>query len=363
MAYTTFILPFRPVFDSNGLPVPGAKLNFYLTGTLVRSPVYADSALTTQLPNPVVANSAGRFVDIFLDAAVIYRVTITDENDVLLDDSDPYAFGNAGVSVDLISTQTISGAKTFSSGLTTADQVYGAAWDANLTVPTKNAVYDKIQSMPAGTVTSVSVATAAGVSGTVATATTTPAITVTLGAITPTSISTGAITASGAITAVDEVYGAAWNGSLQVPTKNAVYDKIEAAALADKWTLLSTTTISGVTASVTQTGLTGYNDILVVLDGVSHNDAGAGQFFAHYSTDGTTFPVSNLITGGVNAANTMDAVAFITSAAGYVLSVSSYDTSNIGVTIRQELGATLSAVKVQPLAGSFDAGVIKFYAR
>ncbi len=215
MAYTTFILPFRPVFDSNGLPVPGAKLNFYLTGTLIRSPVYADSALTTQLPNPVVANSAGRFVDIFLDAAVIYRVTITDENDVLLDDSDPYAFGNAGVSVDLISTQTISGAKTFSSGLTTADEAYGVAWDANLTVPTKNAVYDKMQTA-LGTVTAVSVTTAAGVSGTVANATTTPAITLTLGAITPSSV-----------TVTDAAYSAAWNGSLQVPTKNAVYDKIE----------------------------------------------------------------------------------------------------------------------------------------
>lgn len=27
--------------------------------------------------------------------------------------------------------------------------------------------------------------------------------------------------------AVDEVYGPAWDGSLEVPTKNAVYDKIE----------------------------------------------------------------------------------------------------------------------------------------
>lgn len=53
-----------------------------------------------------------------------------------------------------------------------------------------------------GTVTSVSVTTHTGVSGTVATATTTPAISITLGAITPTSVNTtaGAIT-GGAITA------------------------------------------------------------------------------------------------------------------------------------------------------------------
>lgn len=51
-----------------------------------------------------------------------------------------------------------------------------------------------------GTVTSVSVTTANGVSGTVATATTTPAITLTLGAITPSSVAIGAgsaITSSG----------------------------------------------------------------------------------------------------------------------------------------------------------------------
>lgn len=48
-----------------------------------------------------------------------------------------------------------------------------------------------------GTVTSVSVTTAAGVSGSVATPTTTPAITITLGAITPTSVAaSGAVTGS-----------------------------------------------------------------------------------------------------------------------------------------------------------------------
>lgn len=46
-----------------------------------------------------------------------------------------------------------------------------------------------------GTVTSVSVVTANGVSGSVATSTSTPAITLTLGAITPTSVTTGAFSA------------------------------------------------------------------------------------------------------------------------------------------------------------------------
>jgi hypothetical protein len=35
------------------------------------------------------------------------------------------------------------------------------------------------------------------------------------------------VTASGDVTVADEAYGSGWNGSTEVPTKNAVYDKIE----------------------------------------------------------------------------------------------------------------------------------------
>lgn len=63
-----------------------------------------------------------------------------------------------------------------------------------------------------GTVTSVSVTTANGVSGSVATATTTPAITLTLGAITPSSIDAG----SGAITTTGNVSGNNWLGTTAV---------------------------------------------------------------------------------------------------------------------------------------------------
>lgn len=41
---------------------------------------------------------------------------------------------------------------------------------------------------------------------------------------------TGGVTVDGALSVSDDAYGAGWNGSTQVPTKNAVYDKIEALA-------------------------------------------------------------------------------------------------------------------------------------
>lgn len=43
-------------------------------------------------------------------------------------------------------------------------------------------------------------------------------------------IRTGTGAFSGDVTVPDEVYGIAWNGSLEVPTKNALYDKIESIA-------------------------------------------------------------------------------------------------------------------------------------
>ncbi len=63
--------------------------------------------------------------------------------------------------------------------------------------------YDDLTNKPTlsgGTVTSVSVTTANGVSGSVANSTTTPAITLTLGAITPSSVSTGTIVSTGGVT-------------------------------------------------------------------------------------------------------------------------------------------------------------------
>lgn len=55
--------------------------------------------------------------------------------------------GAGGDYVDLTSAQTIGGAKTFSVDVTVPDEVYGVSWNGSLEVPTKNAVYDKIESI------------------------------------------------------------------------------------------------------------------------------------------------------------------------------------------------------------------------
>lgn len=49
--------------------------------------------------------------------------------------------------MNLGSTQTVLGAITFSLDVTVPDEVYGVGWNASLEVPTKNALYDKIETI------------------------------------------------------------------------------------------------------------------------------------------------------------------------------------------------------------------------
>jgi len=94
----------------------------------------------------------------------------------------------AGVGSDittlLAAKANLSGA-TFTGDIVVPAEAYAAGWDGNNEAPTKNDVYDKIESILDGQAF------------------------------------------TGDITVPDEAYGAGWNGSLEVPTKNAVYDKFE----------------------------------------------------------------------------------------------------------------------------------------
>lgn len=83
-----FLLPRATAFDENGNPISGAKLEFFESGTTTQQATYSDDALTVPNTNPVIADSAGRFGDIFLLAAD-YKVTLSDANDVVIWTADP----------------------------------------------------------------------------------------------------------------------------------------------------------------------------------------------------------------------------------------------------------------------------------
>jgi hypothetical protein len=120
------------VNDSASGIASGWKLNFYTTGTSTRKDTFSDNALTTANANPVVADSSGRFGDIFLGSGD-YKVVLTDDNDVVKWTADPVT-GSIGTSGDV-------DAKTAAYTITTGDATKTIAVDATsgaltVTLPT-----------------------------------------------------------------------------------------------------------------------------------------------------------------------------------------------------------------------------------
>lgn len=99
--------------DSNGNPMNGAKLYFYIAGTTTPKDTYSDSARSIANANPVVADAGGLFGAIYLSAAA-YKVALKTSADVELWNQD-------NVVADdflLADALTVSGAWTFSALLT-----------------------------------------------------------------------------------------------------------------------------------------------------------------------------------------------------------------------------------------------------
>lgn len=77
MASGRLLLPgWMPARDSNGEPIPNVSVSFYQNGTDILASVYADSALTIPLTNPVAANSSGRFPQIYASDAITYSASV-----------------------------------------------------------------------------------------------------------------------------------------------------------------------------------------------------------------------------------------------------------------------------------------------
>lgn len=101
------LLPmFRLQALDNGVPVPGAKLYTYASGTTTPLPTYTTAALTIQHANPVVADSTGLFPPIYLPATA-YRVKLTTASGVtILPEQDNVTSLDAWLNQALLTTST-----------------------------------------------------------------------------------------------------------------------------------------------------------------------------------------------------------------------------------------------------------------
>jgi hypothetical protein len=68
--------PYQTVLDANGNPVSGAKITTYVAGTVTPATTYTDVALTVANTNPIIADSAGRYVA-YLSPGSSYKFVIT----------------------------------------------------------------------------------------------------------------------------------------------------------------------------------------------------------------------------------------------------------------------------------------------
>ncbi len=136
MTGTLLLQPVNRAVDATGAPISGAQLQFYETGTTTPASVYADSGLTTPLSNPVIADSGGLFVPIFLDPAVTYRAQLLSATGTLISDMDPI---NAPASIaagEVTAAMLASGAAAGNLGFTPLSKAGDTATNLALTPTT-----------------------------------------------------------------------------------------------------------------------------------------------------------------------------------------------------------------------------------
>jgi len=88
--WSRFVMPHQYAPDVTGAPLPGAKLYFFASGTATPLSTFSEDTLSIPNPNPVVADDAGIFGEIFLQS-LLYKVRLTDANDNEIWTADPVA--------------------------------------------------------------------------------------------------------------------------------------------------------------------------------------------------------------------------------------------------------------------------------
>jgi hypothetical protein len=94
-----FQMPYAQAVGSDGLPLAGAKLELYASGTSTPANSYADAALATPNSNPVIADAGGRFAAVWLTTSP-YKAVLKDGSGALVWTADPVWAAGAGDATD-----------------------------------------------------------------------------------------------------------------------------------------------------------------------------------------------------------------------------------------------------------------------
>lgn len=103
--------PFPQYLTNSGKVVPEGKLFFFQNGNETPLATFSDASLETENTNPVLLDSAGRITgDIFM-SEVLYRVRLTDANEVQIEQADAVSGISASTSA-VLAELTVNGAFT-----------------------------------------------------------------------------------------------------------------------------------------------------------------------------------------------------------------------------------------------------------
>lgn len=103
-----YVTPDQFEIDINGVPLAGAQLHFYLTGTATEEDTFQDVNLTIPNVNPVIADANGRFGDIWLSPSVAYKAqlfsaaTPLNPDGTLIWSFDPIGPGAGGINANTV---------------------------------------------------------------------------------------------------------------------------------------------------------------------------------------------------------------------------------------------------------------------
>jgi hypothetical protein len=143
MANKQLMLPANRAFNSDGLPMAGAVVSLFTTGTLTPANFYSDSGLVTSLGSTLTANGAGRLATTaYQNETTAFRLQVHDADGALIDDIDPFYFGYlqgatgpAGPNATIITIGSVTTVAAGGSATAAVNSLGGGVYSLDLGIP------------------------------------------------------------------------------------------------------------------------------------------------------------------------------------------------------------------------------------